>query len=68
MAKDARQSTPCCWSHAHLLETAKKLDKKTNNGYISNQFHGPDASALHDLLDYIADKFSSDATPLWRDR
>ena len=46
------------------MEKAEKLDKKTYHGYISNQFHGPDALGLHDLLDYIADDFLSDDTPL----
>ena len=50
--------------YAHLTEKAKKADKKTLHDFISNRFQGPDASALHTLLDYIANEFSSDATPL----
>lgn len=50
--------------YAHLTEKAKKADKKTLHDFISNRFKGPDALALHTLLDYVAKEFSSDATPL----
>ena len=50
--------------YAHLTARAKKVNKDTFHEYISKRFQGPNALALHTLLDYVAKEFSSDATPL----
>ena len=40
--------------YAHLMARAKKVNKDTFHEYISKQFQGPDALALHTLLDWWA--------------
>ena len=49
---------------AHLLDRAKLLDKETYQTFIGNCFKNPMAAELQQLLDFVADEFSSSKTPL----
>ena len=50
--------------YAHLLDRAKLLDKETYRTFIGNCFKDHNAAELQQLLDFVADEFSSSETPL----
>ena len=50
--------------YAHLLDRAKLLDKETYRTFIGNCFKNHNAAELQQLLDFVADEFSSSETPL----